>query len=464
MNKTLLSLLIGVGSCFLLPENVMADSLYIEGIARRIRPNIEQQDRVQAFADTLVKLRAGLDKQLLQWDDIYLQREDVLTSPDYYKLIVPATYYSGAVLQSMSIEDWKPRNLWDNRHEYKIPIALPNVESSKTIDQWINRQLLSFYRSYPGLVVQNEENLKALEPLANELRNVKEKKENLIKLMQTQPAAEVSESDLVVYKPNFWTKGGSGYLQFSQNSISSNWYKGGESTISFLSGFTYQANYDDKRNVQWENRFEWKLGFITAPSDTLHAYKANNDLVRISSKLGYKALKNWYYTISAEFKTQVFSNFATNSNQLISSLLSPAELNVGLGMDFKYVKDGKANLSVLMNPFNYTRYSVLSDEVDPTKFNIEAGRKSASVWGSRVEATMKWKLMKSLMWESRLSYITNYQKVMSEWENTFTFSFNKYLSTKLFLHGRFDDGVSKKGKWGYLQYQELLSFGLNFAW
>lgn len=68
------------------------------------------------------------------------------------------------------------------------------------------------------------------------------------------------------------------------------------------------------------------------------------------------------------------------------------------------------------------------------------------------------------MWESRFSYTTNYEKVLAEWENTFTFTFNKYLSTKLFFHGRFDDGVTREPDDSYLQLQELLSFGLNYTW
>ena len=188
-------------------------------------------------------------------------------------------------------------------------------------------------------------------------------------------------------------------------------------------------------------------------------------MLRLSSKFGYKAITNWYYTISAEFKTQFFSNYETNSDKMVSSWLSPSELNIGIGMDYKYVKDAICNLSVLINPFNYTRYSVASDKVDPTKFNIDAGKKSKDQLGSRVEATLKWIIINNLTWESRFSYTTNYEKVLSEWENTFTFAFNKYFSTKLFVHTRFDDSVSKEEPDdSYFQLQELLSFGISYTW
>ena len=224
------------------------------------------------------------------------------------------------------------------------------------------------------------------------------------------------------------------------------------------------ANFNDKQRVQFENKLEWKLGFITAPSDTLHSYKANNDLFRLTSKFGLRAINHWYYTLSADFKTQFFSSYQTNTDNIVSAFFSPAELNVGLGMDFKYVKDAICNLSVLMNPFNYTLYTVLDDRVDPTKFNIKKGHKHESVFGSRFEANLKWKVFHPLIWESRLSYTTNYEKALAEWENTFTFVVNKYLSTKLFVHARFDDGVQRKEGDSYFQLQEILSFGLNYTW
>ncbi len=423
--------------------------------------------QVRNFNQLVQDFRKDYDAKLERWDDIYLLITGIRSNPDYYKLSMPATYYEESIEQAFSISDWKPRIPFI-KEENEWMKSLPQVKNlchTEKVDRYINRQLLSFYLTYPQLVKQNEDNLEGLKPIYGDVIIDQPRKENLLDMMQNDELPNrVSEKDLLVIKPNFWTLGGNGYLQFSQNYISANWYKGGESTKSLLSGFTWQANYDDRQRVQFENKIEWKLGFITAPSDTVHSYKANNDLLRLSSKLGYKAFSTWYYTLSAEFKTQFFSNYDTNSDNLVSAFFSPAELNVGLGMDYKYVKDGVCNLSVLVNPLNYTLYSVASDRVDPTKFNIKEGHKRESVWGSRLETTLKWKVFSALMWESRLSYTTNYEKVLAEWENTFTFSVNKYLSTKLFVHGRFDDGVAREEDASYFQLQELLSFGLSYTW
>jgi hypothetical protein len=50
------------------------------------------------------------------------------------------------------------------------------------------------------------------------------------------------------------------------------------------------------------------------------------------------------------------------------------------------------------------------------------------------------------------------------WENTFEFKFNRYLSTKVFLHGRFDDGVTlTDDNRTYFQFKEMLTFGLSYT-
>ena len=403
-----------------------------------------------------------------RWDDIYLSLSEIKMNPDYYKYVVPLTYYSKAFIEASSVDSWYPKDILVEDSVRKVNMlekGMPHMPISSELDRKINRQLLSFYVDYPELVLQNESRLDSLEFLSLEDMTSVYKEDNIIEFVQNNAGfGQMSDSELLVLKPNFWTYGGNGYLQFSQNFISENWYKGGESTKSLLSGFTWQVKYDDKQKTQFETKLEWKLGFITAPSDTVHSYKANNDLLRLTSKLGYKAIQNWYYTLSAEFQTQFFSNYATNSDDLVSTLFSPATLNVGVGLDYKYAKDGKVNLSVLLNPLNYTLYSVRSDEVDPTKFNIKEGHKKESVLGSRINATLTWKIIPTLLWESKFSYTTNYEKVLGEWENTFTFVVNKYLSTKLFMHGRFDDGVSKEPDESYFQFQELFSFGLNYTW
>lgn len=420
---------------------------------------------VTAFKKEMARLHANYFAYFKLWDNIYLPAPPVRPNGDYYKLSVPATFYSNVYEDLYGLE-FTPQPKYSATTLEDIGSAAlpcPDVEISKKINRAINGLLMNVYINYPDLVTKNEEQLANMKPL--ETGKVERQPEVITSYVKSDYSpGKVVEKDLLVIKPNFWTTVGNGYLQLSQTYLSDNWYKGGESSNALAAGLTLKANYDDKQRIQFENMLEWKLGFISTPSDTVHQYRPNTDFLRISSKFGFKAVTNWYYTVSMNFKTQLFSQFTANTDNLVSTFLSPSDLNVGVGMDYKLILDEKLNLSVLMNPLSYTLYSVWSDRVDPTKFNIKAGHKTENFWGSSVQATMKWRIITPILWETRFVYNTNYKKVLAEWENTFTFSFNKFWSAKLFVHGRFDDGVPRKEDHGYFQLQETLSLGLNYIW
>jgi hypothetical protein len=64
-----------------------------------------------------------------------------------------------------------------------------------------------------------------------------------------------------------------------------------------------------------------------------------------------------------------------------------------------------------------------------------------------------------------LDYFTTYETVIASWENTFNFQVSRYLSAKIFLHARFDDGVKlSEDNDSYFQFKEMLTFGLSYTW
>ena len=431
---------------------------------------------MKEFADSLRELSASYFAYHRLWEDMDAPApRGVKLKPDYYKLFVPPTYYFSPVEQAFAFE-WEPgdhlgMNACDSIYMVKKDVGavyeLPNMTKTASVDRWVNKILLNFYLQHPEQVMGNEMYF-ADAILLDDVQVVnaprQEKMKNYMTVVNPVEKAN-AENEFRVLKPNFWKKTAAASMQFSQYSISDNWYQGGESTNSLLSELKLTADYDDRQRVQFENSLEIKIGFITAPSDTVHKWKTNADLFRLNSKLGIRAIKNLFYTLTGEFKTQFFSNYKTNTNDLISSFLSPAQLKFSLGMDYKLEKS-KYKLSLLGAPLSYTFIYISNDEIiKPSSFNVDPGHTSANMFGSEITANLTWQIANNISWVSKFEYFTTYEKVIANWENTFEFKLNRYLSTKFFLHSRFDDGVTlSEDNDTYFQFKEMLTFGLSYTW
>jgi hypothetical protein len=387
-------------------------------------------------------------------------------NPYYYRLFTPIAFYYTPAGQICKIT-WRFQPL-DSIADPRVDLLPTDKDAFTSIDRTnrqVNRALMDIYLTHPEVVVTTEDRILSRKVFRRDIGVNPSPKTSVLSLFKVEEPVDTSvgEVEVVIRKPNFWTTGGNGSLQFTQNYISGNWHKGGESNKSMLGYLQLYANYNDKEKIQFENMFEAKVGFITAASDTVHNYKMNADLLRLYSKLGVQAAFKWYYTVSAEFNSQFFRNYKTNTNTVQSAFMAPANLILSVGMDYKQ-KSGKINLSVFISPLTYNFRFVGSSDVDETRFGLDKGRSTLSDFGSKVQTTLSWTVIPSVILNSRLYYFTNYDKVEAEWENTVNFVLNRYLSTKLFVHTRFDDNAKRVDDHSYFQLQELLSFGINYKW
>ncbi len=263
-----------------------------------------------------------------------------------------------------------------------------------------------------------------------------------------------------------WLHTFNGSIHFSQAYLSENWYQGGNNNLNVLGHFIWDVNLNQNKykNLLFNNTVQYKIGLQSAPQDSLRGYSISEDLLQVNSKFGYKAFKHWYYSTTLLFKTQLLNNYSPNTNNLRASFLTPGELNIGLGMTYNAKsKNGYANFDLSLSPLSYNlKICRENTRIDPTSMGIDAGKTTKNKFGSSLEARFQWKITPQISWNTRLYAFTDYDKVQGDWEHTFNFSINKYLSTQFYAHLRFDNGAAKNDSWKYWQFKEILSFGLTY--
>lgn len=268
------------------------------------------------------------------------------------------------------------------------------------------------------------------------------------------------------YEYNYWTVKGRFSAQMTQTYVSRNWTSGGMRNMSTLMSLYWTANYDDKKKLQFDNLIDLKIGFNTTDADTLRKVAVSTDQLQLSSKLGYKAVKNWYYSASAELMTQLLNKYKPNTVKLQSSLLSPAKFFFSIGMDYKVTsRDKKRNLSLLITPLTY-RMNFLLDTVNykASSYGIDPGTKFGHEFGFKLTSNFNYKINEAISLTSYLYYYSDFTYIDSEWKNTLNFQVNQYLSTQLYLHFKLNDRQRSEDSKNLLQFKEYLSFGIAYFW
>lgn len=398
---------------------------------------------------------------------------EIVLTPYLYRIVEPNVYYSQSVRHSFAL-DWQS--------EYPKHDSVDNLTEGMIYRDRFNgvvdEALMFAYLAHPNNFDYHEDVFRKVDVLAE--ASITKKKEDVDTILKSAPVindvsvviGDDSDFDFRSVRPNFWKTNGKFTTQFTQNYFSKNWYKGGNNNATLLSTLLLEAHYNDQNKIQWDNKADLRLGFVSAPSDTCHSYLTNNDKIYLYTKLGVKASKAWYYTIQAELNTQFMPGYRTNQKKTFSKFLAPLDVYVSIGMDLKpNVKNG--DLSIALLPLSYKYRLISSDDDEFTihkNYNMKKNddgsyRNNQHDFGSKMEMNFRYNLAKNLQFRSRLYYYTNYKYAESEWENALSFQFNKYISTEVNSLWRFDDNRSpntKDEKIGYFQFKEYFTFGLSY--
>ena len=394
---------------------------------------------VRNYIDSLNTLRQQLDS--VQQVNSFLRQES--TDGRYYRLFAPTTFYHSGAYKTLSL----------------------NPKSDDEVADAIDEALMNVYMRRPDLVKNDESNLRKAGSIREDVNKELTQQVNLTDIVTMQPdEPEVVPVKLMVQKPHFWKFKGDGYLQFLQNYVSDNWHKGGESNYSAQAAAVLELNYNDRDKITFDNKLEMKLGLMHSPSDTVNKFKTNNDLLRLTSKLGIQAHKHWYYTLQLLAYTQFARGLKTNDRKVYSDFTSPLDVNIGIGMEYKVEAFNKK----LTGTLNFLPFSVnfrYVDRLDLAASNgIRGDHHTMEDFASQFTGELKWQLLDQLTWKTRLFAITTYHQGKMEWENQFELKVTKYISANLFIYPRFDDANDWDDKMGYFQLQEWSSIGLSYSW
>ena len=424
------------------------------------------QERVARILDT-VSMEAVTQRYSLMLDSLAVQVRmrpadtAVRYTPLYFRMFAPPTLYDAPLEQAFGVF-WSP----------SLPgrmVSLPSLGDyageGRAVVEGADWMLMRTYADTPWLIEATEDELEQAggieEEVLPEMPAVAQLATNEMAVDLTD---DVDEEELVVRRPNFWKVKGDYSFQLTQNHFSDNWYQGGDNNYTMLALLTMEANFNNKQKIQWDNKLEMRLGFQTSKTDEKHKFKTNDDLLRFTTKIGYKATAHWFYTLQVQAYTQFYPSFNANSDVVSSDFMSPFNLVVSLGMDYKLELKrfkGSANLApVAYNFRSVERRSLFGN------FGLDEGKCMYHNFGPNITVNYSWEIWKNIKWDARIYWFSNMESTDIEWENTFTFTINRFLNSKLFLYPRIDDSSEnyrRESNGSYFMFKEWFSLGLNYS-
>ena len=403
------------------------------------------------YGEKIVTLQSDMRKPLL-FLAVSMALSASATQPNdsldgrYYRLFAPLAFYHNVANKTLVLD--------------------PESAGKDPVSDAIDAALMRIYLNRPDLVHTTESDLIETGAIIDNVNKPIENQVEFIEKVDEPLLVDVPQDipdTVMIQKPKFWTYKGDGFLQFMQNFVSDNWYKGGESNYSMVGALTLEANYDNKDKWIWDNKLELKLGLLLSREDTLHKVKSNEDLIRLTSKVGLHASHRWYYTLQLQAYTQFTPGYKSNDPKVYSDFFSPFNLNLGLGMDYKVESKNKRltgtiNFSPVAINYRYVGRLALA-----TSYGLDEGKHSMVEFGPNMTADLVWKFNDVVMWRSRFYAFTTFKRAEIEWENTFELRVSKYITANLFLFPRFDDTSKYDDDFGYWQFKVFSSLGFAYT-
>ena len=290
------------------------------------------------------------------------------------------------------------------------------------------------------------------------------KKTKILILLIVSPVLAFGQQEPDTVK--HWKAGGNTAFNFSQVSLS-NWAAGGKNSVSGTFLFNAFLNYKKNKSA-WENTLDLGYGLTQQGEENL---VKTEDRIQIVSKYGYQASKSWFYTVLADFKTQMDLGYKDPPENTImtSKFMSPAYLLLSLGMDYK----PNDNFSLYLSPVT-SKMTIVNDEELSSQgaYGVDPGDNLRSEFGASLKSILKKEnIIENVNFKTRLDLFSNLtdhpERIDVEWETQFNFKVNSFLSANLGTTLLYDhdinyvdaDGVEQGPR---VQFKQLFGFGINY--
>lgn len=435
----------------------------------------------------LRKILIPLTIILLAPQTVSANNDDDVSSDFFFDDLYSSKHIGANVTDTLSVDTTLnvtdmtlPKRLFGKLVYDRFRLTRDSVSIKKDNDNplynWISRQKrlqndITMLRqrtmfSNPSLAVYNENLLP--DPPKEYHAKVDPKKATIV--IEENPVDRNKVKDApkpVDIKRKNWLNDFEASLHFSQAYNSPNWYQGGNNNLNIICQAIHNVklNRAFHPNLLFENTIQYKLALNSAPEDSLRNYSISEDLFQINTKFGVRAARDWFYSITTIFKTQLMTNYKSNTNDVTAAFLSPGELNVGLGMSYSHTNAKKTfTFDTSISPLSYNLKICTDNRLNKADFGIDQDKNTASQYGSNAEAKIKWKAAYNITYTSRMYFFTDYSYVQGDWEHTIAFAVNRYLSTQIYVHLRYDSSTPRieDTKWHTWQLKEILSFGLTY--
>ena len=412
----------------------------------------EEPDSLPAMAQTM---RGWLDQPLDSLDNIAEPYDTVVVMKPLPGIVFLPVVYT----HFRDYTDYKPFE-----PEYSGNEAFRWIDEANALHRKVGMMRQNVAMNAPQAVPYN---VATLPEAPKEYYGVADPSKHTIEVHEVEPT--MPDHMTVKVQKKHWLRKFDASLQFSQAYVSPNWYQGGNNNLNFLANILYDVKLNPAYhpNLLFETTMQYKLGLNSAPDDSLRNYSISEDLLQINTTFGFKAAHRWYYSLTAQFKTQLLNSYVKNTNNLNSAFLSPGELTAGIGMTYNYANAKKTfTFDASIAPLSYNMKICTRDnaELSHETFGIKPDRKTVSKFGSTAECKITWQIAANIHFKSRLFVFTDYGYIQGDWENTLAMDINRYLTTQIYCHARYDSTTPRcdDPSWHKLQVKEILSFGVQY--